>query len=666
MNLKWKRITFIAIDVIVLGFFGFYLALNLKYDDDSSNGDFALKVLDNNSNTEVKCGEHQYKTTSGTCVCKNGYTSSGGSCVCSKPNTPSGKGCGTISTNGSVPTTCTFDQSDTYEITVTSGSSVISVSNGEIRPLAIKGSTCKVPFSVSIKDVHTCSDGDTAESDTATITGEVMVPWSGGSQGSKCYKYISQATAETNNWSLYTPSCQKDPRCGEGTEWCEIKTRSCGTAPPVPLPHCYDTGYGLLEWALKETVVNNKVQSNMPKGWKIATDANGQEITKDKCYTQFKCSTKYPGADDKETTCNATGGFTGDYVKKCGIKKGDSIGDEFYRIDCKETMKTGFNGPIFDNESSFMYPGTAFKFNYLAKTKVECTGVWHQEFYNAAERYVKNYIDAKKIESFHQEDAGFYGSALNGVHAVRDSYRNWTLNYFGSSMNKETGVIYDVQPSIAGVSKDERKFTLEKSTDSEKVVSSCGSEPNGKNVNFTYKVAYTIKMVLPIVYYSNSQQPEYSTTEAIGYEPLGRVFPISDIKNYANNSDYKYKVEVSNLGLGHKWTDKETCDIKMKEKEIVFRSINLTDPFIQQLDSDHQIGKNWKNEKYDFTGIIDDAIWSKSSQYNKVTINQEVGKLIKDELARQYNSYLGSCAKGTDKGLTPQLCTLYKQAVAGK
>ena len=302
MNRKWKKITFVLLDVIVLGFFGFYLALNLKYkDSDELNSDFAMKVLDNEtSNDTVTCGANAY-ASGGKCVCNSGYSpnSDGKSCYCPTPSKPGvGKSCGTISANGTTDT-CTFETQPSYTVTVTSGSSAISVSGGTITAKSISSKTCKVSFSVSVVDTNSCGN----QSEAAIVSGEVMVPWS-GTQPSKCYKYISQETAEANNYSLYTPNCiDETNKCGTGGKWCEIKTRGCGSAPPVPLPHCYDTGYGLLEWALKETVVNNKIQSNMPSGWKIAKDANGNELTKDQCYTQFKCSTKYPGADTKESAC---------------------------------------------------------------------------------------------------------------------------------------------------------------------------------------------------------------------------------------------------------------------------------------------------------------------------------------------------------------------------
>ena len=81
----------------------------------------------------------------------------------------------------------------------------------------------------------------------------------------------------------------------------------------------------------------------------------------------------------------------------------------------------------------------------------------------------------------------------------------------------------------------------------------------------------------------------------------------------------------------------------MKKKDIVFRQVNLSDPFIQKLaNSNHEIGRNWKNDKYDFTKVIDANIWNKSSQYNTVSIDQDIGKVIKAELSSQANSYIGS------------------------
>ncbi len=684
MNKKWKKITFVVLDVVVLGFFGFYLALNLKYENDEvKSSDFAMKVLANDSSSDDSgsssstnncTGYDQYQKPDGTCdTCGTGrspnYNHTG--CNCDSVSAPTLKKCGTISKNGDNPTNC--DVSDEEDVTCTTGSPYVSVSGVTVTAGDVSSTNCKVNATISCRkkspapSAYNCSDSPAS---TTTVT--VMVPWNTTSKEERVYYggVVSQSEAEKDNYNKYHKAGCNPPE--GGSEMCTIVVRGCGSEPPKPQPACYkENSTGFLKWDYDYLNSSKSFQSyNTSTGkWEAKSGYTKTTIQQEDCYTQFKCSTTYPGKDEKEASCNSTSEFTGSYVKKCGIKNGDSIGDEFYRIDCKETMKTGFNGPILNDSSkpnSFMYPGTAFKFNYIAKTKIECEGKWHQDFYTKAESYVKDYIDKKKFKSFHQEDSGFFDSALAGVQNVKESYRNWTLNYFNSSFSKETGVIKDQQPTVKGTSKDEKEFTLEMADGSKTKVSSCGNEPNGKNENFTYKVAYTIKMQMPVVYYSDSQKPQYTTVATSGYTSIGRVFPISDIKEYAKRTDYKYNVTISNLGLGHKWVNKETCALGVKEKEIVFRSINLNDPFIQALDSNHEIGENWKNSKYDFTGIIDKNTWSNPSQFNTVTIDQQIGKLIKNELARQYSSYLGSCAKGTDQGKTPQLCALYKQAVAGK
>ena len=50
MKLNYKKLAFVALDIVVLGFFGLYLALNVKYRDDIKTADFRVqRLLDNTS-----------------------------------------------------------------------------------------------------------------------------------------------------------------------------------------------------------------------------------------------------------------------------------------------------------------------------------------------------------------------------------------------------------------------------------------------------------------------------------------------------------------------------------------------------------------------------------------------------------------------------------------
>ncbi len=714
MKNKWKIATFVAVDVVVLCFFGFYLVLNLKYKEGRESGDFSVRVLANDSSnssgsnsTTITCGTNEHESN-GSCVCDDGYVSSDGGCVCpevdvrlesrcsglySSPGTPTSDG-----GNGKCGVEGTYDlHGGTLSKQECSASGFGSVSSGAncgtftANSSSISGLSCSRTSTITYKVTNSCGN-----SKSATTSVKIMKGWSSGQKvevNNPDNVPHPRQSAEDDSDNVAYEECT--PSNGAPSV-CTRYSRGCGKARLEP--SCFEDENGFLWWDYDYKNSSKSLQQyNSQTGQYDAKKGYTKkpDIKKSECYTEFKCSTQYPKSASLETTCNSTGEFsTTDskikpYVKKCGVKKGSEIGEEFYRIECNETMKTGFNGPILNSDSypnSFLYPGTAFKFNYVAKTKVSCEGKWHQKFYEAAKKYVTNYkhekvkIELDKIGDNSVDDSilqKFSDSALKeGIGEIENSYKNWKLNYFRLG-NKEKGVIYDQQPSVTGVKKDEYRFDGNKELGLDLMdgykneVDSCPPEglvthKNSENVNFTYQVAYTIRMQLPVLYYSGTNKNQYTTTETSGYKTLGRVFPISDIEDYANRNDYKYVVTISNLGLAHKWTNTETCGLTVKDKEIVFRAINLSDPFIQQLDSNHKIGENWKNSKFDFTNIIDKNTWSNASQFNEVRIDQTVGKLIKEELSKQYNSYLGSCATGTDKGTTPQICALYKQAIAGK
>jgi hypothetical protein len=118
--------------------------------------------------------------------------------------------------------------------------------------------------------------------------------------------------------------------------------------------------------------------------------------------------------------------------------------------------------------------------------------------------------------------------------------------------------------------------------------------------------------------------------------------------------------------MNHNWTNTEECGIDMHKKEAYYRIINVNDPFVQKLsNASHDIGLNWKNEKFDFTGIIDAGIWNSdhASQYNLVRINESDGKRIKDELSTNVDYYLGKCSTG--QANNTKVCELYNKATKG-
>lgn len=635
--------------------------------------------------------------------CATGETLYNGSCSCPTPADFTAGGCtGLYSSHGAQGNGCDVTPTGD-EYSYSSNLTQASVdSSGHVTIADIDSSTCRTSFKITVTRTNAC--GATRTKETG---GEAMVPWPTTPSKKVCVKTpVNQATAEANNKSSYHNGCvNNSSKCGSykdenGKEvpyqYCDKYSRGCGTENPEPEPGCFRDGNGFLWWdstgKTYQTYTNGK--------WTDNTGYKRTNLPYDKCYTKFKCSIKNEAARTVETTCNEThvpnseagtntNELSGTYINKCGILYDDgTIGEKqsdgtekflFYKITCEEKMKTAFNGPIFDSESSFLYPGTGFGFNYFAKTIVSCKGYWDNTFYSAASTYVSTYIENRfKSSSFQQDDEDdkiskeFYSSALSALNGVATRYKNWKVNYY--STGKPTGTIKDIQPDGKVQKKDWHLFNLvfnELSVDGD---SYCGELPNGElKASFTYQELHNMQMKLPILWYDKTASyvsetdNQYKVKECSTLDDencLGRIFPISDSKEFAG-SEYKYEVRVNGLGWKNNWTNYETCDINMREKQIYFRQINLGDPFVQKLNPDRGIGANWKNAKFNFINLIDPNIWSKASEYNMIRITEEDGRNIKQELNSNTGYYSGICSTGS-ASVASTICAKYNQAVNGK
>ena len=601
----------------------------------------------------------------------------------------SGNICG--GTSGSSCTISATASGGTITKTVTSDpSGYVSVSDEGVVSVTgtPSGKDCKKTITVTWKATNKCNS--TGETASGSIT--VMTPWGGGSAG-RCYNGVchDRCAAEAANESKAYEGCVAV--AGASYKNCSaVYSRGCGKKDPTPA--CYKDGDGFLRWGIfteiKET--NDEYKEVLKDAYKGYTLVPGIKREED-CYTQFRCSEMGPSAETVTTACNGThipekeatkgsnGELTGIYTKQCGIYDGTTIGSEFYKITCIETMKTSFEGPIFSNEktsTSFMYPGTGFGFNYYAKTKIECEGKWDSSFESKAQNYVTTYLSGKSFEgtTFHGDTItsnDWIKKAQSGIDAYRNSYKNWKVDYY--SKGKPYGTIEDSQPSGVVSIKDEHKFNLELEILSDEA-EECGTKlPTGNLNPINHKETHNIVMKLPTLWYDknakyeNKDNNQYKVRNCKpgSNDPncLGRIFPVSDSKEFAGKDNYTYTVSVHGLGMKSNWNNMETCPIVMRTKEVYFRSINVNDPFIKDLKSGHKIGLNWKNNKFDFTGLIHSNIWTQEPQYNMIRITEEDGRNIKAEINTNTGYYTGICSTGS-ASTASTICSKYNQAMKGK
>ncbi len=83
------------------------------------------------------------------------------------------------------------------------------------------------------------------------------------------------------------------------------------------------------------------------------------------------------------------------------------------------------------------------------------------------------------------------------------------------------------------------------------------------------------------------------------------------------------------------------CTFNNSNKKLVFRQIELEDPFLTNYDPLRGVGKNYLNNKFDFTKIIQDDIWSREYMYAYTLSKVNVDNIKKDTAEDRASSYLG-------------------------
>ena len=171
-------------------------------------------------------------------------------------------------------------------------------------------------------------------------------------------------------------------------------------------------------------------------------------------------------------------------------------------------------------------------------------------------------------------------------------------------------------------------------------LSSLGGVSNPSDWTFTDYLTKVLQ--LPVGYMNRD-------TEIISYTPcencavLENRYYIPSNKNLVNKK-FTYTVSVENLGLDKVWqANADSCDLTVIDK-LVYRSINLSDPFIKA-NTKRETGRNWLNDDFDFRKVISTDTWKDTTKpYFVFMVSKENIKKIKtnnNEIGIA-NAYAGS------------------------
>ena len=577
------------------------------------------------------------------------YNSSGnGSCSCSSVSAPTitttCSSTGKYSVNGNG---CTISSSSSGTLTCSSGNTSMATaswSNGTctVTPVGSpKTSTCTEKVAITITRSNSCGN-----SNTASVNVTVETPWPASGRSVNVWNEentkVNKGVAEGKGYGTAYEGCTQHVS-GNNKYWtCTKYTRGCGKALPNPEPHCYEKD-DLLYWG-KYSSVKDGVET-VNSGYKLRSDITDPK----QCVSKFKCSTTEPSGETT-TTCNGQGNIEGTYKRKC---------EAIYTIECKENINTQFLGPVYDwklesTNNAYLYPGTGFKYKFTAFSNFVCEGKFNNDRYEKVKKYIEDY--ASKYDNIVSLDDKFYSSAKEGLEFIRDSYAKWDPKYEDQSkvvINDKLGNKRITTVTLTGVG----------GSSSSSLVSTCGKLPKDKSASnqlkdFKYEERHYIEKEMPMAYLNKKGKIVYGNYSCEDCE-LGKKFFVTDNREYIGANNYNYYVEATDLGYHGFASDSTKCNIQLLDNGIIYRHIDPNDPFLKG--TNHKIGINWSNSKYNFTKIIKASTWNEDSMYNTVRLTQEINQKIKSETSGNPNYYIGACTRGT-AGDSDTICQLLKKS----
>jgi len=574
-----------------------------------------------------------------------------GSSSCSHKGVKTGSCSRTVNiTAGSTPTRLSLGESisisgcdNNCTITSTFGD-IVSASNSSVTVVK-NPPNCTKQGSVTFSRSATInSSGVKTTYTSVTVSFTAYASWNSAPETNKVIWSRNQPTPtskpEANDVGKNKAyeGCKKDPNNPHKWTCDKIWGRGC-SVPREESPACYkEESTGFYYWGLY----------GGKEGYSYISNINDYK----NCVSKFECTTKYPSKMNTTTPCNGEGNLSGTYLKKC---------DSIYEIKCDEQVKTKFGGPVLDSSletlnNAYLYPGTGFKYNFSVTSNLSCKGNFNQDRYDSVLNYVKTYANSVNGSSSGDIDDKFYTSALEGLEKIKESYTKWNPNYI-------TGATTTIKDDYKG--KSFLNTTLVNTKDiSSTIVETCGKLPNGKTDNFEYSEKHELDKQMPVAYLTAKGEIVYSLSgdaPCTNCEAIGRKFFTVGEKQYVGKKDYNYIVTATSLGYGGYGSDETKCNLVLLDNDIIYRHVDLDDPFIQKTDSGHQIGHNWQNNLYSFTKIIKPGVWKEESEYKVVTLTNTENVQIKNETKNNSSYYVGACTFGTANN-TDMICRLLRNS----
>ena len=439
--------------------------------------------------------------------------------------------------------------------------------------------------------------------------------------------YLTDEAAVNYSGSGRTSSFCSIVRRGECCDGCTIKKSGS--------PACYKNATGELKWTndSKFGTKTNKTKSECKncygnsRMYSLATKVAWLSEASN-AYPEYISSIKSESACKKETAPKACVPVnTGDPKNKKTLNTKsceDTIenmttdgmsckGNPYYTISC--TNKTSTNFDLGDDgiitSTNNLLVGQGFKYGITAKVVRTCDGKFDGELWQKAYEYVSNVIkkakkekdkasksELKKIESLIIENQ----NKQKKLKELVTAYNNYDLNK-GTSITSKINLSYKVNGKTQTLTTELISTDIQKGVGKKKdkgeVNLNVKGLTNPHNYSWTNESKPTIvKLIPPKKYMDNNGKIASS-----GIDAGNKIY----VDYYTEPKTYPLNIKANGIG-GNIVIENNKCNIKVVDQEIIYRPIDISNPFISK---DWIPGINWINDLFDFKNIIRSDIWSK-------------------------------------------------------
>ena len=528
---------------------------------------------------------------------------------------------------------------------------------------------------------------------TKSATAKVCVyctAWRGPINTKYMYK-AKQNTSPTGKGCYYFIGEQA---VSGGYSYSGYYTRCCGSGP-TSVPNNSDLGacYGNKEY------LGIATQAEWLTGPSGSLKYKYSGVTSADCHpiNVNVCNSKSVPPEPTEATadkCEDTKVISYKDTTKCSNKDGGTSGN-FYTIECDRTVSTSFDygNDGIDNTSHALHQGQGLGFAVKVTSTHTCTAKFDEqawkEVYNLLIKKV-GFVSQSLVNYVEAFDYNGWDRAVNSLNAseeakkevyliwdkiellknnVIDGYVNFVpQTEYNEEVNYELKYSTDGQEEkltgnlIAGTT-DEGKFLK---TESQEKYNLSSKYAKLQNVPAYYVITNTsnprVVTFIPNKTYVERYIGKDLTTNEEDIDGGNKIYLDYNVDPNGESNPYKLTFNVLNLGSNKSSVLNDKCNIYVIEDKMLYRSIDVTNPFIN---ANWNIGKNWLNSKYSFTNTIKSNTWS-SNKLAEISISSSDIDSIKDSNKSNVDlyPYLGLCDRiGTmsQDSITQRICETLKK-----